>query len=477
MQTATTEALAPPSLVAPASRSSPDRDAHASRLALTVQDAKLATLPSVTMSLTGSPKTDLAKDAVQLLAADIIVLKGNRLGPSSHYLVAAGAVVADLLNASRYSPPRPCYRRLAAASFTKGPVGYEPCRRVLTDLARHGMITIYSGTAAFANAPGYVTRIVPTALFIERFTKAGIAPGDRLFHFSYAENAASVALIQKRAGNRRTLTWKKIKGRPIPVEIDDPKVAALAEPILAINTFMAAQRLSLADGWELTPGYDGVQPVLPDDVRFFRCFNCGDDPAFDWNMGGRLSVVGGGYQSLKKQYRPFILINDEPTVEIDVSACHLTIAHGLLGLPLPAREELYQAGSIDREVVKLFVNSTLGGGKTPKQWTGEHCKRFDAGDTTRLRRQYPLSMVTDEIVASIPSVKTIMDSDLKWYTYQWKEGEIATETTYLLSQKGICALPNHDSTRVTIQFGDIAKDLFSSIFHEHVGIYPYLKLK
>lgn len=433
--------------------------------------------PTITMSLTGMAYSDTAKNIVSLIASETISLQGNRRHPSPQYISAVGALIADLLNASRYSPPRQCYRRLAVGSFTGGPVGYDAFRRALDDLAFHGLLVVHLGNAAFANDPGRVSRIEPTAHFIERLTAAGIAPADRLAHFTHAPDSAELLVIQKRAGNRRTPTWKKIKGRPLPVDMSEPKVAAMAEQVDAINAYMAAQVLSVAPGFEAVEGYDGNPPVLPDDLRFFRSFNCGDDPAFNWNMGGRLCVVGGGYQSIKKVFRPFILINDEPTVEIDVTACHLTIAYGLLGLPLPDADDLYKAGDIDREAVKLFVNSSLGGGKLPSKWTTEHCLRFDKDDVTRLRREFPISIVRPSVSTHLPVLKTILDSGLSWANYQFVEGEVSSETVYRLLLEGICALPNHDSIRVPAKDLAVAKGVFSSTFHKHVGILPYTKVK
>ena len=62
-----------------------------------------------------------------------------------------------------------------------------------------------------------------------------------------------------------------------------------------------------------------------------------------------------------------VTISGEPVVEVDVSASHLSIMHGLLGLELP-KGDLYAFPSVPRQVVKAWITATLGKGSPVTKW-------------------------------------------------------------------------------------------------------------
>lgn len=62
-----------------------------------------------------------------------------------------------------------------------------------------------------------------------------------------------------------------------------------------------------------------------------------------------------------------ITINGEPVAEVDVRASHLSIMHGLLGLPLPD-DDLYRFPEVPRDVAKAWVTATLGKGSPVVRW-------------------------------------------------------------------------------------------------------------
>ena len=89
------------------------------------------------------------------------------------------------------------------------------------------------------------------------------------------------------------------------------------------------------------------------------------------DLGGRWTAVGkeGVYQTMSERERPAqITINGSPVVEVDVTASHLSIMHGLLGLPLPA-DDPYGFPEVPHKVAKAWITATLGKGSSVKRWS------------------------------------------------------------------------------------------------------------
>jgi hypothetical protein len=71
-----------------------------------------------------------------------------------------------------------------------------------------------------------------------------------------------------------------------------------------------------------------------------------------WELGGRFH--GGWWQQLPKELRQQIYINDEPTIEEDFSALHLTLLYGIEGLRLDSDPYALDVGW-QRDWVKSLI--------------------------------------------------------------------------------------------------------------------------
>ena len=91
--------------------------------------------------------------------------------------------------------------------------------------------------------------------------------------------------------------------------------------------------------------------VLPFPSRLRRIFN------EDFSRGGRFYAEGGSWQTLSKTERQRITIDGEPTVEIDFSSFHPTLAYAECGLVPPA--DAYEIPGFPRELVKIAFNILL----------------------------------------------------------------------------------------------------------------------
>lgn len=422
------------------------------------RDLNLSGAPSVTMGLTGDAVTDAAFAAVASLVERVALPKGRRKRPSAQYVTALTAIVADLLRAASFDPVRYCYRSMTAAAFTGQRVGYDPCKRAMDDLARNGFLLIAKGSAPFKGVPGMVTRIGVLPALTDVLAAFGITPENRLTHFRYAPIATVTAPIRLKDSKTKGPRGTKIDGNPMLVDMSNPRVVALAEPVNAINAFMAKQHFSMSDS-----------------VQFYRGFNCGDLPDFAWNMGGRFNCVGGGYQMMPKEERAFIRINDLETTEIDVSACHLTTTYGLLGKSLPLEEDLYKVEGLPRPVVKLYVNYLLSIGRRPHRWAPDHGKTFNRCLPKMLGLLYPVSKIGKRICGALPILDEAIERGSSWSELQFIESNIIIETVHRLQQLDICALPVHDSIRVPVKDKDVAINMLASVFKDKTGRIPFLK--
>jgi hypothetical protein len=138
----------------------------------------------------------------------------------------------------------------------------------------------------------------------------------------------------------------------LPIDFADPHWAEVRAEVEAVNQAAANHAVT------------GCVPP-----RWKRTFTGSID------LGGRWYAQGhvGNYQVLSKADRLAITIDEEPLAEVDVSASHLSIVHGLLGLPMPDPDgsdaDLYAIAGIPRQVVKAWVLATLGTGRAIRKWS------------------------------------------------------------------------------------------------------------
>jgi hypothetical protein len=128
-----------------------------------------------------------------------------------------------------------------------------------------------------------------------------------------------------------------------------PEALALRNEVLEHNAFAAQFEV------------EGCTPP-----RWHRVFH------EDWRLGGRwysLGPSGWHYQSMAEAKRiEVIRINGERVAEIDIKACLLVLAHGVLGVPLPEGDPYHVADDLHRPAIKRFINATLGKGSPLARW-------------------------------------------------------------------------------------------------------------
>ncbi|KTR83855.1 hypothetical protein NS277_07915 [Novosphingobium barchaimii] len=254
----------------------------------------------------------------------------------------------------------------------------------------------------------------------------------------------------------------------MPVDMTDAKVLSLAAQVTTINEVLAKQ------------SYDGMAFE-----GLFRGFNKGDDSSFNWNMGGRLYAVGGGYQSIERDERKLIRINGEATAEVDISASHVTILHCLMKAPLPEGIDPYFIPGLDREPVKRFVTAAIGNGRIPVRWAadaiadyGEELKKSPKqGYTGDLKKDYPFGIIKAKVSEHMPLLKRIGECPYGWADLQYAEANILIDAMISLIDKGIPSLPIHDSLIVPASKSLEAHNVISDSFFRSLRVKPLIRVK
>lgn len=416
--------------------------------------------PTAPMHLTARPKGVASLRAIESLSASIIDLKGKRKNPSAQYVQALGAMIADILRAASYKPTRPCFRELAAKAFTGMEVGYQPFTRALADMERHGYVAVTKGTCAWKDQPGTVTRIYSTPRLLEFLLSFGITPQSRFAHFTYKRAYEDTPPIQLRASSirkKKTVT----RGRKMKVDYNHSRVKCYVEQIRKINRFLADQSFTGSDDADL------------EDIALYRGFNCGDQPNYEYNKGGR---IYGKHQNIERCKRNDIRINGHDTIEIDVSACFLTIAHHLLGKSFSNNRDPYDGPDLPRPIIKAWINMTLSYGNYHSRWPKETVDDLAEQGFNNVRKRHPISKTRKEILKHFPIIEEWCNSLFDWSDLFFIESQIIADLIECLAfDQGIAALPIHDSIIISNEYEGITKACFSDMFYKHTQIRPIIK--
>ncbi len=382
-----------------------------------------------------------------------------RLTPSEGK--ALGAITADLLKAASYDPPRSCFRPMGVADFTNGPIGFRPFKQVLKRLERCNYITIERGFCDPTwRKRGKVTRIKATAQLIDLAAEMGITPANRLDHFAGLPRPAVIAEPIKLKSASVTEKGQRREGKAMHPDMTNPKVITFAGQVNDLNAYLAKQ---VIEGGE----HRGFQ----------RLFNQGDLPGFDYNKGGRLYSIGGGYQTDPKDQRRCITVNGAAMVEIDIQASFLTILYAKAGAKLPAGDP-YAIPGLPRHVVKAWITMTLGHDGFQRAWSPKVKARYNEADPKALQREYPIKQVRSLITDHLPLLADWPNSKVRWGDLQYLESCAIIDAVYSLCIRwNIPALPVHDSIVVPVSSKGMAKLLLRSCFQEHVGVDPVLTEK
>ena len=428
--------------------------------------------PDLWMTLSYEPAS---KDAIALtkaLSLEVSAYAGRKYQPTKPMMATVGAAVADLLSAAASARDRYCFRSMGANTFGDGYVKYGPFKTAIEAFQAGEYIELVkahsyetAGTTVIA-----ATTMRATRKLIDCADSYGVRLDDLHTHFRRMPRPASAKAPIAKKTSSRNFRGEKVDGKPMPVDLLDPKVAALAKQVNDINGVMAKQFME------------------PDrHIILRRVFNQGDLPSFNWDKGGRLISPGvDSYQQMPSErkkpgelIRADIRLNGEATVEIDIRASHLTILRAKLGIVFDAEQDPYVGFGLDRFIVKTWVTMTLGHDKFHRAWSVKAKKKYQQKfNGQSLQDDFPIAKTRATILEALPFLRNWESSPIRWGDLQFIESEIIVNSVWRLAvEHSIAAFPVHDSLIVQVSHRKTAERILAEEFSRAVGVRPGLSTK
>jgi hypothetical protein len=261
---------------------------------------------------------------------------------------------------------------------------------------------------------------------------------------------------------RELSRWKagaRIAGKPLSLP-NTPERHAMEAEVARMNEWLAAARI------------EGCDPVA-----FHRGFTS------SLQFGGRWYASGESYQGMPQSERVSGLrINGTQVVEVDASASHLSILHGLVGRQLPDGDP-YAIGNFPREVVKAWVSVALGKGQCPRRWTARA-----ASDLARKgglsASAYPAASVGAAVLrrypflADLPAILSCPhEPRLASLRLQRIEADAMTSAMVCLRSRGIHSLPLHDALVVPHDAAEAGKHALADGYGAAAGVRPNFRVE
>lgn len=309
------------------------------------------------------------------------------------------------------------------------------------------------GGAEVTVRPGRTTRIVGTGDFF-RFTNSyGLNPGNFQEHFLEVLPKRTIYLKAHKAsagGKGRT-------GRNLSIK-HSAEVEALEQEVQSINNFLL--QFALEGG--VFKGYK-------------RRFNEGDLPEFNWNKGGRLYA---DYQKLPAIERQLFKIDGSPTVELDVSASYLTILHGIHKAKFDTSLDAYRSDVFPRDVVKAYINQSLGSPKLATRWSPEWDGKFMEKAGFKLTGTFKPSKVREDVTTTHPLLKDWGKLETSWADLMFVESEamLAAIKELMVSHEAPSFVV-HDSLIVRERDLELARKAIERGYKAKCGLVPRIKVK
>lgn len=214
---------------------------------------------------------------------------------------------------------------------------------------------------------------------------------------------------------------------------------------------------------------------------YIRVFNCGDHPAFRWNLGGRLYSPGkDSYQQMSSTERLKMTIDSKPVCELDIKASYLTIFQARGGRPLDFAHDPYEVGELSalpRDVVKAFITAAFGNCQFPDKWSRQAVSDYKAETGTSLNKQYPISRVRDAVARAYPIMAKLQQHGAQppiWATLMYLESQAIFRTMLGLQERGIPSLCVHDSLIVQRDKEKTARATLSELYKAATGASPHI---
>lgn len=176
----------------------------------------------------------------------------------------------------------------------------------------------------------------------------------------------------------------------------------------------------------------------------------------DWRQGGRF--YGGWWQSVPKEYRRHITINDKRTSEVDYSTLHPALLYAQVGQRFEGDAYSVEAASVPRSLIKTTFNKMLNatGRINPPDDFSEH--------QVGMNWQQLQDAISKRHAPIRQYFKTGHGLQL-----QRLDSDLAQEVMLSFIQHGHTCLPVHDSFIVHHALADELKAVMIDVFKQKTG--------
>jgi hypothetical protein len=190
-----------------------------------------------------------------------------------------------------------------------------------------------------------------------------------------------------------------------------------------------------------------------------------------FTLGGRF--YGAIYQRISKDLRPFILINGEPTIELDYSALHIRMLYHMVGIDY--QEDPYLSisdGPEDRRDLKYVMLIAIND-KTENSVKYSVAKKC-AEDKRDIIPHWKTDMYLQRFKEYHKPIANFITSN-KGIELQFEDSQLIDTILQSCMKQNIPVLPVHDSVICPISNKDIVYDIMREEYKKRLGFYPVIK--
>ena len=282
----------------------------------------------------------------------------------------------------------------------------------------------------------------PTAPLLQMASEHGVTLSKLSAHFARGTVAppADCDVVVARAEK----VSKSDRAVGLPIDLADPRALAIIASMESMNAFLMAK--------------GRIEGIVFAGLR--RIFSHADKPDFAWQWGGRFYSMpqGDAYESMSDGGDPggrgrraraaLLRIDGEAVEEVDLSAAHLTILHGLLGLPFDATTAAYDLPGLNPVEVKSWILQALGASSA-------------TGGGPRYARVRPAAL------ERFPALAGLATHGISTHDLQYHEAEIMMIAMAELQARDIGSLPVHDALIVPKSKHGIAAEVLRNAFERY----------
>jgi hypothetical protein len=242
-----------------------------------------------------------------------------------------------------------------------------------------------------------------------------------------------------------------------------PLTVKLENQIKRLNEFF--------DGFELEGGVHR---------GYIRVFNNGNDPRFNWNMGGRLySHTERSYQQMDRSDRLRMKISGAPVCEIDIRASYLTIFHALYRKPFDLNSDPYDLpdlGPEGRDVVKMWITASFGNNAPINRWPTELVAKYRERTGKKLGKRYSAAKIGELVIQTIPLLAKLGEHKTRigWAELMYIESQAMVATMLELMDDHVPSLAVHDSIIVPAIKEQRARSVLTDCYRKITTATPFL---